>query len=143
MPDIVMSFPIDRDVTTVFDAMTSPSGLDTWWTLDSDGTPEMGAWYRFGFGPATQWSGVVTRCEAPHAFEWTMGDSDPDWQGTRVGVVLTETPTGVHVEFAHRGWRDANAHFRGSTYCWATYLRILKRALEHGDRVAYADRDRA
>ncbi len=31
-------------------------------------------------------------------------------------------------------------HYRISCYCWAMYLRILKRYLEHGETVQYARR---
>lgn len=34
----------------------------------------------------------------------------------------------------------ANDHFRTSSCCWAQYLRILRRFLEHGERVPYAER---
>jgi uncharacterized protein YndB with AHSA1/START domain len=34
----------------------------------------------------------------------------------------------------------ADAHYRVSCYCWAMYLRILKRYLEHGETVPYAKR---
>ena len=143
MPDILLSFPIYRNVPVVFNAMTLPAGLDTWWTRDSDGTPMLGARYRFGFGSSVQWTGEVTRCEAPSAFEWTMRDADADWHGTRVGFTLKDIPGGALVEFSHRGWPAENDHFRGSCYCWASYLRILRRHLEHGDVVPYDARDSA
>ncbi|MBL0170352.1 MAG: SRPBCC domain-containing protein [Gemmatimonadaceae bacterium] len=141
MPDILLSFPILRDAPTVFDAMTAPAGLDGWWTLDSEGLPVLGAQYRFGFGPSCQWTGEVTRCEAPRAFEWTMRDADADWTGTRVGFTLKDIRGGTLVEFFHRGWPLENEHFRGSSYCWASYLRILRRHLEHGEHVPYEQRD--
>lgn len=117
--------------------MASPAGLDDWWTLDSRGTPALSAMYQLGFGPAYQWTGEVTRCEEPRAFEWTMRKADADWEGTRVGFTLAETDHGVQVEFYHCGWPEANAHFRTSACCWSSYLRILRRRLEHGERVPY------
>jgi uncharacterized protein YndB with AHSA1/START domain len=149
--DIELQLPIASDVATIFAAMTTPAGLNTWWTLGCDGTPSLGAWYTLDFGPAHHWAGVVSRCEAPHAFEWTIGKSDNDWRGTRVGFVLHPmshggahgATQGVRVEFYHRGWAASNAHFRGSAYCWATYLRLLKRWVERGEQVAYAERDSA
>ena len=141
MPDILLSFPILRDVLTVFDAMTAPAGLDRWWTLDSDGTATRGARYRFGFGPSCQWTGEVTHCQAPRAFEWTMRDADSDWAGTRVGFTLKDISDGTLVEFYHRDWPMENEHLRGSAYCWASYLRILRRHLEYGEDVPYAQRD--
>jgi hypothetical protein len=45
-------------------------------------------------------------------------------------------PTG----YDHRGWPDANDHYRTSCHCWAMYLRILRRHLEHGESVPYEKR---
>jgi hypothetical protein len=60
-----------------------------------------------------------------------------DWIGTRVGIRLEEQPGGTQVHFSHCGWPAAGEHFRTSSYCWAMYLRILQRALEHGEAVPY------
>jgi hypothetical protein len=42
--------------------------------------------------------------------------------------------------FAHRGWPEANDHYRTSSFCWAMYLRLMKRHLETGEQVPYAIR---
>ena len=44
------------------------------------------------------------------------------------------------VRFKHTGWPDAGEHYRTSSHCWALYLRILRRFVEHGETVPYADR---
>jgi hypothetical protein len=44
------------------------------------------------------------------------------------------------VYFYHLCWPEANEHWRVSNYCWAMYLRILKRYLESGESVAYEKR---
>jgi uncharacterized protein YndB with AHSA1/START domain len=95
MADIERQFPIARDVQTVFAAMTTPAGLNAWWTQGCEGAPSIGAWYAFDFGLNAPCAGVVSKCEAPHAFEWTMEASDVDWRGSRVGFTLIETTDGV------------------------------------------------
>lgn len=62
-----------------------------------------------------------------------MTCADPDGQGTRVGSTLAAEGRGTRVEFAHWGWPEPNRHFRVSAYCWAAYLRVLKRYSEQGD----------
>ncbi len=143
MSDIRLQLPIFVPAARVFGAMTQPDGLSAWWTLAARGVPALGETYDFDFGPSYQWTGRVSHCEHDVAFEWTMGTEDPDWAGTRVGFTLEPIESGTRVEFYHRGWPEANAHFRGSSYCWATYLRLLKRYLEHGEFVPYAQRDSA
>ncbi len=44
------------------------------------------------------------------------------------------------VSFYHMGWPENNEHFRISCYCWAMYLRILKRYIEYGEKVPYKSR---
>jgi len=38
------------------------------------------------------------------------------------------------------GWPAVNEHYRISSYCWAMYLRILQRYLEHNESVPYESR---
>jgi hypothetical protein len=49
-----------------------------------------------------------------------------------------DAPGGTtHLRFGHLGWRGATAHYQTSAYCWAMYLRILKRYVEFGEHVSY------
>jgi hypothetical protein len=70
-----------------------------------------------------------------------MHDSHPDWDGTRVGCELTtESPGLTRGRFYHTGWPEDNEHWRVSCYCWAMYLRLLRRYLEAGELVPYEKR---
>ena len=80
MADILYDFSINASPDRVFRAVSTPEGLDRWWTRRSSG-------------------------------------------------------------FSHTGWPSANEHFRVSSYCWAMYLRVLRRYLEHGEVVPYEQRD--
>lgn len=63
-----------------------------------------------------------------------MTRADPEWLGTRVAVALADSGAGTSVRFRRTGGATASDNYRGSTYCWAMYLRILKRYLEHAGR---------
>jgi hypothetical protein len=41
------------------------------------------------------------------------------------------------VLFSHIGWPTLSEHFAVSSFCWAMYLRIMRRALEYGEDVPY------
>ncbi len=140
MPDILQDFPIQATPERVFDAVSTPAGLDAWWTKRSAGRPEPGTEYELDFGPGYVWRAVVTQSDPPRWFELRMTDSDADWSGTLVGFELSPTARGTFVRFSHRGWPDANEHFRVSSHCWAMYLRILRRHLEAGEVVPYEQR---
>ncbi len=143
MADIYHQFPIKATADQVFEAVSTPSGLDAWWTLRSSGQPEKGAAYELWFGPDFDWRAVVSRCVPGKEFELEITSADKDWLGTRVGFVLTENEGVTTVRFYHAGWPEPNEHFHISSYCWATYLRLLKRYVERGEIVEYGDRDEA
>jgi len=140
MTDVLHDFPIRAPRRRVFDAVSTPEGLDTWWTKSSAGSPEQGAEYELGFGPGYDWRAVVTRCVPDAEFELRLVRADDDWTGTLVGFELEERGDVTWVRFRHSGWPRANEHFRISSNCWAMYLRVLRRNLEHGESVAYEDR---
>lgn len=141
MPDILQALPIRAPIERVYDAITTPVGLDEWWTLRSTGTAREGTDYTLYFGPEYDWRARVTRATAPSEFELEFTRADDDWRGTRLGFRLQPRDSGsTWLEFRHSGWPDANDHYRISSHCWAMYLRVLRRFLEHGEHVEYERR---
>jgi uncharacterized protein YndB with AHSA1/START domain len=140
MADIFHELPIRASRDRVFRAISSPEGLDTWWTKTSAGRAEVGAIYDLGFGPEYQWQARVTACTSDRAFELEFTRSDDDWNGTRVGFQLEDRNDRTWLTFHHIGWPSLNEHFRVSCMCWASYLRVLRRSLEYGEQVPYEDR---
>lgn len=140
MADILHDFPIYAPAERVFEAVSDPSGLDQWWTKRSTGEARAGAEYQLWFGPEYDWRAVVSHCAPPVKFELRMVGADAEWLGTRVGFLLQEDRSVTQVRFHHAGWPEPSEHFRISTFCWAMYLRVLRRYLEHGDRVPYEQR---
>jgi uncharacterized protein YndB with AHSA1/START domain len=140
MPDILHDFPIKSPPARVFQAVSTPGGLDAWWTDRSSGNPVEGAEYELWFGPEYDWRARVTRCVPDSEFELQMVRADNDWIDTRVGFRLETRAGGTWVRFYHAGWPVANEHYRISNNCWAMYLRILRRHLEHGESVPYESR---
>lgn len=140
MPDILHDLRIDAPPERVFQAVTTPEGLDRWWTLRSAGSARAGGEYELDFGPGHRWRARVSRCVDGREFELEMTDAAPQWIGTRIGFHLAPAPGGTHLRFHHAGWPEASENFRVSSYCWAMYLRILRRRLEHGESVPYERR---
>ena len=140
MPDILQDFPIAVSPSRVYEAVSAPALLDQWWTLRSTGRAATGATYELDFGPGYFWKAEVIRADPAAAFELRLTSADADWIGTTVGFELEATGDGTMVRFHHRGWSAENAHYRISNHCWAAYLRILRRHLEHGESVPYDER---
>ncbi|MEE8115775.1 MAG: SRPBCC domain-containing protein [Gemmatimonadales bacterium] len=140
MPDVVHDFPIVAPTARVFEAVRTPAGLDLWWTKSSTGEPVQGATYELHFGQGYDWRAVIRVYVPMKRIEYEFIEADPDWQGTRVGFDLREKDGVTRVRFSHSGWADANDHYCTSCFCWAMYLRILKRYVEHGELVPYEKR---
>jgi uncharacterized protein YndB with AHSA1/START domain len=144
MPDILHDFPVSAPPARVFAAIATPAGLDAWWTLGCEGAPSVGATWRMNFGPGYRWTAAVRAFAADREIEWELVEADDDWRGTRVAIALA--PSGepgndaTQVRFRHTGWRAANDHYRTSSFCWAMYLRLMKRFVETGERTPYAER---
>ena len=138
--DILHDFPIDVPIARVFAGVSTPAGLDQWWTKRSAGKPVQNGEYELWFGPKFDWRARVTRSVADQAFELEITRADADWIGTRVGFELEGSKKSTQVRFHHTGWPANNDHYRISCFCWAMYLRILKRHLEFGETVPYEER---
>lgn len=140
MPDILQDFPINAPIGKVFAAVSTPAGLDQWWTSRSAGQAREGLEYELWFGPEYDWRATVTRSVPDSEFELQLIRADADWLGSRVGFTLEPRRDSTWVRFRHTGWPDANEHYRISCHCWAMYLRVLRRWLEHGETVPYEQR---
>lgn len=140
MADIFHYFPVNAPIDKVFEIISTPSGLDKWWTTKSSGKTALGETFDFFFEPNYNWTAVVSKCVLNKEFELTMQTSDEDWEGSKVGFRLTDKNNLTEVQFYHTGWKADNEHYRISNFCWAMYLRILRRNLEFGEFVPYAER---
>jgi uncharacterized protein YndB with AHSA1/START domain len=140
MADIFHNFPINVSAERVFKGVATPTGLNSWWTKSSTGKPATGEVYRLFFGEGYDWKAVVSRCVADKEFELTITEADADWENTKVGFSLIDKNGTTEMHFCHTGWKEDNNHYRTSCYCWAMYLRILKRYLEFGEEVLYENR---
>jgi uncharacterized protein YndB with AHSA1/START domain len=110
MADVFQDFPIKAPAHKVFEAVSTPAGLDAWWSLSSSGQAEQGAEYRLGFGSGYEWVAKVSRYVPDAEFEFVLTKADEDWQGTRVGFLLEENDGVTQVRLHHTGWPQANEH---------------------------------
>jgi len=140
MADIFHYFPINAPIDKVFENISTPNGIDKWWAKTTSGKSAIGEIFHFHFEPDYNWNAVVSIYVPNEKFELTMKNSDPDWEGSKVGFSLTGKNNLTEVQFYHTNWKEDNNHYRISNYCWAMYLRILKRNLEFGENVPYVDR---
>ena len=143
MADIYHDLSIKAPASEVFRRISTPEGLDGWWSKNAAGEPGEGAELELDFGPGYLWRATVSKWVPDTDIEYEMIDAADDWLGTRVGFRLEESAGLTKVSFRHTGWAEPSEHFRISSYCWAMYLRILKRWIERGEVVPYDQRPAA
>jgi uncharacterized protein YndB with AHSA1/START domain len=141
MFDIHHNFVIKSASEKVFDAFSTPDGLDSWWTLQSKGKPEIGNRYTFFFGPEYDWRAEVIHLVPGRELTWKMVQTMEDWKNTTVGFQLKEIERNTHVHFFHLGWLEASEHFGITTYCWGELLKGLKKYVEEDIIIPHAKRN--
>ena len=137
MPGIYHNFVVNAATSEVFNGVSTSKGLNVWWTKESEGKPIIGSIYNLDFGPGYIWKAIVTKSIENKEFELQITEADSDWMGTLIGFLLRSKNNITEVSFYHLNWTDENDHYKISCYCWAMYLRILKRNIEYGEIVPY------
>ena len=140
MADIYHTFTINASLKDVYNGISKPEGLNIWWTKKAEGKPVVGTTYLLDFGDQYQWKAVVTKSKPDEMFELQMTQADDEWMKTKIGFLLTAENNITKVSFYHLGWLNISENYKFSGYCWAMYLRILKRYIEYGEIVQYEKR---
>lgn len=140
-------FSIHHDITIkssaekIFNAITTSEGLDAWWTKQSSGSPTMGAEYRFYFTKGYDWFAKVLLVTPNKQIMFKMISADEDWMDTLLTFTIIKKENNTCLlRFDHTEWRSINDHFRRTSYCWAIYLRGIKKYLEEGLITPYGKR---
>lgn len=141
MPDILHQFQVAAPVQAVFDAFATPSGLDSWWTLQSEGQPTRDSLYRLYFGPEYDWLARVVHVHSNKELTWKTVRAMEDWLPTSFGFKLTEVGKFTSVHFFHTAWQSASEHFAITNYCWGQLLRGLKDYVENGVVIPFEQRN--
>lgn len=133
MNTILHDFYINVSKEKVFEAISSPNGLNNWWTLQCTGQAKLDEEYNLYFGDEYNWFAKVSKFKMNEEIEFKMTKATEDWQPTRFVFILTEEkPNVTYVQFYHSNWQEANKNYRISSYCWGSLLSQLKQYLEKG-----------
>ncbi len=140
MNNILHHISIKSSKDEIFRAITSTEGLNSWWTLKSQGEAKLGSSYQFYFNDDYDWQAEIVEIEAPNKIVWRMTKADEDWTGTTLSFLLDERKDHVVLEFEHLGWPNLNEHFRRSNTCWAILFDGLRKYVETGSVIPFEER---
>jgi len=105
MHEILHRLPIDASPREVFKMVTTPQGLNKWWSLMAKGTAELYQTYDLRFGPGYDWKAQVTKFEENRKFELFITEAMEDWKGVIVGFDFEPKGEITILEFYNRGGR--------------------------------------
>ncbi|MGH2538939.1 MAG: SRPBCC family protein [Actinomycetota bacterium] len=133
--DIVHGIEIHADPKTVFDTISTRSGLAAFWTPDVQGDDTVGGELTFGFSDApVRLPMRVARLEPPKEIAWDCPGGFPYWEGTSVEWSLMSSDHGTKLVFRHTGSPDdePDYDFGSVSLTWASIVARLKDVVEAG-----------
>ena len=132
MAEAVFLVDIDTDKQTIVDALTSETGIRTWWTPDANVTAES---LDLGFPHAPARFALTVAGVTDDSVAWTStGEFPPHWVGTEVSWQIMDHPegSGSQVFFSHSGFAAPDPMLGHTAYTWAALLGQLKTYAETG-----------
>ncbi len=134
----------------VYRALTTPQGLQGWWTETCDVASKVGGHCTFRFGPH-QKTMQVERLDPEREVHWLCvkahievpGIRPDEWVGTRIGFHLSaHPPSGTLLDFEHIGLAPGMDCYALCVDGWRQYLASLQRYAETGQGAPFTPTDR-
>ena len=124
----------------VYEAITTPEGIRSWWTRDVTMSKRPGGKAVFGFDRHAVWFQMrIEKMRRPSLVRWKCdGSSSEEWVGTTLEFVL-EPPaeSEMVLRFCHAGWRKGSGSCYFCNTTWGHLLVLLKTYAERGVRRPY------
>lgn len=141
MHDIVHELVIAAAPELVYEAITTQTGLQGWWTGDATAEPRVDSEATFGFeAGAVTFTMRVDLLEEPELVHWKCLAGPDEWVGTEIAFRIEgidddddgQPEGGSTVRFWHGGWEYENGALPRCSFQWAMYLDSLRRYVESG-----------
>jgi len=120
---------------TLFDALTTPSGLTAWWT-ETAGSGETGGELRLTMSSPDPLLIHVDQATRPTSVQWTVTECnfEPDWVGTRPMFTIAPVEGGEEsdLHFRHRGLTAELDCIDMCTAGWNHFIASLRDYVETG-----------
>lgn len=121
------------DAPSVYKAITTPEGIQGWWTTDCDVSTEIGGKHSFRFERMLFNSMEVTKLEPFKKVQWKCVEGWNEWQGTDVIFTLSENEDrGTDLLFEHKGLTPSLKCYKMCSQGWNKTLKSLKNYVDMG-----------
>jgi hypothetical protein len=139
MAKILLRMPVDASTGTLYDALATSTGVNSWWSNHTEGPEGVGSTLKVSFpdAPASFDFEVVDEVSGARV-AWSCLAGPPEWVGTQISFdVQTGEGADVSVLFTHDGWKTTEESLPFIAYSWAQILPRLKKLAEEGKADPY------
>lgn len=124
---------INSSKAKVFEAISTETGMNNWWTLKCNGQFKKGELINLNFTDKFDWYAEITDFNSNEFIAFKITKATEDWMPTSFGFLLTEVHSNeTTVEFYHKNWKEISKEFRVASFCWASLLSQMKQYIEQG-----------
>lgn len=138
----------------IYNALTSETGLSSWWTPQTKANDKLGTVLRFTFQTGYHKEMKIVELSPFDRVKWICIAGANEWVGTNISFTLEnankETLLSLHPEiddqlrqstihsngtlliFHHNDWKEYTPMFAECNYTWGLFLRSLKLFCETG-----------
>lgn len=132
MPDIKHYLVINTLTEKVYQALTTKTGIASWWTPQTEIGNNVGDINIFDFGDRYHNEMKIIDLQPNKRVEWECLVGDKEWIGTNFSFELEEKDNETVLRFAQSNWKEETDFFASCNFQWAYYLVSLKQYCETG-----------
>lgn len=133
MSKIEHEIKIHSDVPTVYQALTTLQGLQSWHSAQAQGEMKLNGQFTMKGLDKPTFSWKITELKPNQSVTWECIQGPGDAVGTTVWFNLMKANDGqVMVECSHEGWPGSEGNFRKCNTLWGMLLFHLKQFAETG-----------
>lgn len=139
MRQILHSVHIHAAPSSVYDALTTESGLRSWWTKDVAVDARLGGIIRFTFAGDFHPQMEQTALQRPTLVKWRCVAGHPNWQDNTFSFALEDRKGETMLMFRQDYARELSDEVYGNyNFNWGYYLNSLKQYCEKGSGAPFA-----
>ena len=117
----------------VFDALTTPEGLTSWFLSDAALEARTGSIYEFDWLGGYHMEGNIKGIQSGKSVSYSWHDKLPNGKNavTNASFSVAKKGSGTILKLRHTGFEDP-VHFAECSSRWGYYLTNMKSVLDHG-----------
>jgi uncharacterized protein YndB with AHSA1/START domain len=134
MSTILLRVPVDAEPKVIYEGLTTPEGVNGWWSNHTEGPRGVGSTMKVAFPDAPMTFDFEVKEEiSGERVVWRCLSGPPEWAGTTISFdIQRDSGAKTSVLFSHDGWATTEESFPFIAYSWAQILPRLKDLNESG-----------